>query len=90
MDPDFQRDFIWSEDKQSRLIESVITAKRMWRYAGQLTGSVAAFSVANRMMHPMSEVDSLAASRRRMSIGGLVSLVRLPRNSPASCMPLSA
>ena len=24
MDPDFQRDFIWAEDKQSRLIESVI------------------------------------------------------------------
>ena len=24
MDPDFQRDFIWSEDKQSKLIESVI------------------------------------------------------------------
>lgn len=24
MDPDFQRDFIWSEEKQSRLIESVI------------------------------------------------------------------
>ena len=24
MDPDFQRDFIWPEDKQSKLIESVI------------------------------------------------------------------
>ena len=24
MDPDFQRDFIWPEDKQSELIESVI------------------------------------------------------------------
>ena len=24
MDPDFQRDFIWSEDKQSKLIESVV------------------------------------------------------------------
>ncbi len=24
MDPDFQRDFIWREDKQSKLIESVI------------------------------------------------------------------
>ena len=24
MDPDFQRDFVWSEDKQSKLIESVI------------------------------------------------------------------
>ena len=24
MDPDFQRDFIWNEDKQSRLIESVV------------------------------------------------------------------
>ena len=23
MDPDFQRDFIWAEDKQSKLIESV-------------------------------------------------------------------
>ena len=24
MDPDFQRDFIWKPDKQSRLIESVV------------------------------------------------------------------
>lgn len=24
MNPDFQRDFIWSEDKQSKLIESLL------------------------------------------------------------------
>ncbi|MGI9181408.1 MAG: hypothetical protein ACR2H9_13020, partial [Longimicrobiaceae bacterium] len=24
MDPDFQRDFIWPEDKQSKLVESVL------------------------------------------------------------------
>ena len=35
MDPDFQRDFIWPEDKQSKLIESVLDA---YSIAGILSG----------------------------------------------------